>query len=58
MRLAWEPVPVVLMSPGLEVLPALEGGFVAAGIGPFAQGGLDEALRLDVGLGAIRLVRR
>ncbi len=42
-------VPVVVVQPDVEVLGALLGRLVGACVGPFAQGGLDEALGLAVG---------
>ena len=42
-------VPVVLVDPGSEVLFSFGGVLVGAGVGPFAQGGLDEAFGLTVG---------
>jgi hypothetical protein len=42
-------VPVVLVDPGSEVLFSFGGVLEGAGVGPFAQGGLDEAFGLTVG---------
>src|ERR1035441_5550938 len=42
-------VEVVVMQPGLEVVFPICGVVVGAGVGPFAQGGLDEAFCLAVG---------
>ena len=42
-------MPIVVVEPGEQMVGALEGGEVGAGIGPFAEGGLDEALGLAVG---------
>ncbi len=42
-------MPIVVVEPGEQMVGALEGGAVGAGIGPFAEGGLDEALGLAVG---------
>src|SRR5882672_12722460 len=47
------PVPVVAMPPGGELGSAFTGVLIGAGIGPFAQGGLDEALGLAVGPGHV-----
>ena len=40
---------VVVVHPGLEMCIAFVGGFPVAGVGPFAQGGLDEAFGLAIG---------
>src|ERR1035438_3252901 len=42
-------VEIVVMQPGLEVVFSICGVVVGAGVGPFAQGGLDEAFGLAVG---------
>ena len=44
---------VVVIVPGLQVLVALVGAIPVFGIGPFAQGSLDEALGFSVGLGRV-----
>ena len=49
-------VPVVLVEPSGQMLGALVGVVVAAGVGPFAQGGLDEALGLAVGAWGVRVL--
>lgn len=41
-------VPVVLVKPWEEVQPTLLGSLVGAGIGPFPQSGLNEALGLAI----------
>src|SRR6185437_5259234 len=46
-------MPVVLVCPWHEFLASRLGVFVSAGIGPFADGGLDEALGLAVGLWSV-----
>ena len=48
------PVPVVLVDPWSEVLSAFGQVLISAGVGPFAQGGLDEALGLAVGAWRVR----
>ena len=45
------PVPIVAVYPGRQMRGALGGGVVDVGIGPLAQGGLDEAFGLAVGAG-------
>jgi hypothetical protein len=42
-------MPVVAVQPEGQLGGALVGGVVAAGIGPFAQAGLDEALGFAIG---------
>jgi len=42
-------MPVVLMDPGSEMAQAMGGVLIKAGIGPFADGGLDEALGFAIG---------
>ena len=49
------PVPIVHVGPAGQVGGPLIGCLIGSGIGPFAQGGLDEALGLAVGSGRIRL---
>jgi hypothetical protein len=44
-------MPVVAVQPEGQLGGALVGGVVGAGIGPFAQAGLDEALGLPLALG-------
>ena len=44
-------MPVVVVEPGVEMGGAVWGGKVGAGVGPFAEGSLDEALGLAVGRG-------
>jgi len=46
-------VEVVVVQPWVELLVALKRGLVGAGVSPFAQGGLDEALGLSVGARSI-----
>ena len=46
-------MPVIHVAPSWQGLSALVRCGVAAGIGPFAQGGLDEALSLTIGPGRI-----
>src|ERR1700761_2109210 len=46
-------MPVVLVSPWLQVLEPMGGVFVASGVGPFSEGSLDEAFGFAVGLGAV-----
>ena len=46
-------VEVVVVQPRVELLMALERGLVGAGVGPFSQGGLDEALGFAVGARSI-----
>src|SRR6185312_1868097 len=43
-------VPIVHMGPDWQVLGSALGGLVCASVGPFPEGGLDEALGLAVGL--------
>jgi hypothetical protein len=47
-------VPVVEMKPGFEVGGTLRGVKVSASVGPFAQGGLDEAFGFAIGARGIR----
>src|SRR2546423_2868508 len=42
-------MPVVLMDPGSEMAQAMGGVLIKAGIGPLADGGLDEALGFAIG---------
>ena len=42
-------VPIVVVEEEREAICALEGVGVSVGVGPFAQGGLDEALSFAVG---------
>src|SRR5579875_2160892 len=42
-------MPVVLVEPRSKLLAAFVGVLIGAGIGPLAQGGLDEPFRLAVG---------
>ena len=46
-------MPIIVVEPGAEMGGALRGGEVGAGIGPFSEGGLDEALGLAVGAGGV-----
>ena len=46
-------MPVVVVEPGVEMGGAVWGGKVGAGVGPFAEGSLDEALGLAVGAGGV-----
>ena len=46
-------VVVVVVQPGVDGLAALAGAGIGSGVGPFAQGGLDEALGLAVGPGRV-----
>ena len=46
-------MPVVVMDPGVESVRALAGVLIGEAVSPFAQGGLDEALGLTVGLGPV-----
>ncbi len=46
-------MPVVAMEPAGKLISAMGGGVVGSGIGPFTNGGLDEALGLAVGLGSV-----
>src|SRR5271157_185020 len=46
-------VPVVLMQPGIELGLALARVLIDAGVGPFPQRGLDEALGFAVGAGGV-----
>src|SRR4051812_35788962 len=46
-------VPIVGVGPRLELARAVLRGGVGPGIGPFSEGGLDEALGLAVGLGRV-----
>ena len=43
-------MPVVVVEEGVKALGALVGVGVGVGVSPFAEGGLDEALGLAVGL--------
>ena len=45
---------VVMLEPGGELLIAFLGVGVVANVGPFAQGGLDEAFGFAVGAGSVR----
>src|SRR5438046_801294 len=47
-------MPVVAVEKGLEAVVAFGGGVVRMSVGPLAEGGLDEALGLAVGLGSVR----
>ena len=46
-------MPIVAMQPDWQFGGATVGVSVGLGVGPFAQGGLDEALGLSVGLGRV-----
>ena len=46
-------VPVVLVQPGIELGLAFGRVLIDAGVGPFAQRGLDEALGFAVGAWAV-----
>jgi len=46
-------VPVVVVDPGFKSLGALNRSLVGEAVGPFAQGALDEAFGLPVGLGPV-----
>ena len=46
-------MPIIVVEPGAEMGGALRGGEVGAGIDPFSEGGLDEALGLAVGAGGV-----
>ena len=45
------PVPIAAVEPGRKMRGALGGGVVEVGVGPLAQGGLDEAFGFAVGAG-------
>jgi len=47
-------MPVVIVEPGLERCLSVIRGLVGVSVGPFAQGGLDEAFGLAVGFGRVR----
>ena len=46
-------MPVIVVEEGMEALGALRGMGVGVGVSPLAEGGLDEALGLAIGLGSI-----
>lgn len=48
-------VPVVVVEPARQMLGAIGCGSKGSAIGPFAQGGLNEAFGLAIGLGSIGL---
>jgi hypothetical protein len=48
-------MPVVLVEPRSKLLTAFVGVLIGAGLGPLAQGGLDEPLCLAVGMWSIGL---
>src|SRR2546421_3105346 len=47
-------MPVVLVKPRPEMMGTLLGVFVGAGVGPFAEGGLNEAFGLAIGAWGVR----
>ena len=47
-------MPVVLMKPGAQLLASFVGVLVSAGVGPFPEGGLDEAFCLSIGAWCVR----
>jgi hypothetical protein len=51
-------VEVVVMKPAIELLFSFRGVLVGAGVGPLAQGGLDEAFCVAVGARGIGSVER
>src|SRR3981081_1116004 len=46
-------MPVVLMDPGSEMAQAFGGVLIETGVGPLADGGLNEAFRLAIGAGSV-----
>ena len=48
-------MPAIAVKPRFKVICAMSGGLVSSGVGPLAQGGLDEAFDLAVAPGSVGL---